>query len=97
VGAPAGSTGLALAAGRIDLANHPLANEAGVPGLLYNTHELVTKNPLEASITLYNLQVSVADAGQNNPNTGFTRRWMRLRIVRYQLERRLAWGCSIEN
>ena len=68
--APAAEVAVPAANG--DLASHPLPQPGGVLRTGHLAHELVAHDPFKAVITLQNLQVGAADAGQMDAHQDLT-------------------------
>jgi hypothetical protein len=97
MGGPARTTDLAQAAGGVDLAHHPLADQVRVLSLLDHAHELVTQNATVPGVAAYNLQISVADTGQYHPYASFTWRWVGECIVTSQPELSVALKSAVKH
>jgi hypothetical protein len=70
---PPGTTGGTCSTGSIDLAHDALTMPGGVLRLLDHTYELVAQDAMKACISPHNLEVRVADTGQDRPDLYLTR------------------------
>jgi hypothetical protein len=73
--AVAGATGAALGAGAtgdVDLTHDPLPQEGSIGGPVDDADELVAQNASESGVAAYNLEIGVADAGQEGADPHFS-------------------------
>ena len=67
-----GATQLALAAARIYLADDATTNQPAIRPIFDDADKLVTDRPIETGVPARNLEIGVADPGQQHTHQRFT-------------------------